>query len=565
MTTTRRAFLLRTTVLGGLGLLAAACSPSVPAPAATPAAPKPATGSGATGTAPAAPAASAAQPKRGGTLTWAQWDRNDALDPASPSGASATEIIGNVLDTLVVMDENQKIYPSLATKWTMDGGGTSYTFTLRDDVKFTDGSALDATVVKRNWERILDPKTKAAGVVSLFGPINAIKAPDPRTLTVSFKEPFPQFLQAVWRPYFGILSPKVLDAAKVGEPISDIVGSGPYRLAGRAADGLVTLEANAAYAWGSEAFKNRKAPYIQTIKLRSVQEPGTRLATLESGENLLIDELSEPDYARLKADRRFTFVETPRKGIALGFSINVSKAPTDDAAVRQAMSWAIDRKSIVDKLFFGVHKVTVGPLAEGVWGRWEGAEKVYGYDPKKAQDLLEVASWKVGPGGIREKAGQKLAVDLVTFRSPWTEIAEAAQAQFRQVGIDLQIQKMERGAYLDYVRAYKHNMSASAGTNIDADELRNRYASKGIPAANFSNLKDTELDAMLARGAQLPADSAERMKVYEDAQRRLMDIAPFVSVMSQVRVMAMASKVKDLRMVADGLNAQPMLDTWIDA
>jgi len=159
------------------------------------------------------------------------------------------------------------------------------------------------------------------------------------------------------------------------------------------------------------------------------------VATLESGENLLIDDLTEADYARLKGDQRFRFVSVPRVGSSIGFYINVKKAPTDDLAVRQAINWAVDRKTIVDKLYFGVHKPTVGILTEGVWGRLDRLESSYGFDPSKARLVLDGAGWTVGASGpIRQKGGQPLTIVLATFRSPWTDIAEAMQAQLRDVG-----------------------------------------------------------------------------------------------------------------------------------
>lgn len=590
----RRAF-LRLSGLAGAAALLAACSPSAPAaqptaapakpagaaPTAAPAAPaaKPTTApvapaaakptaapaAAAKPTAAPKPAAAAGNQKRGGTLTWGQWDSNEGLDPATPSGASALEVLTNMLDGLVAMDASGKIVPWLATKWTIDEDSKRYTFTLRDDVTFHDGTQLTSQAVKGSIERILDPATKAGGVVGLLGPIDKVEAPNPQTVVFTFKNPNPLFLQSMWRAYFGPLSPKQLEASKPGEPIKNPIGTGPFKFVNRSADGVVTLEANAEYTWGSELLQNRGAPYIQTLKFRSIPEDATRVATLESGENLVIDEVSEPDFARMKADNRFSFLETPRRGIALGFNINVGKAPTDDLAVRQAINYAVDRKSIVDRLFFGVHKVAVGPLSEGVWARWDEAEKMYGYDPKKAQEVLETAGWKAGAGGIREKDGQKLAMDIATFRSPWGEMAEALQSQFRAVGIDLQVKKMERGPYLDYVRNYQHNLCASAGTNIDPSELRLRFHSSGIKRANFANTQDKELDALLDKGQTQALGSEERRQTYIQAQQWMMKNLPFVSIMSQVRVEGMSARVKDLKMGPDGLNALPLLDTWIDA
>ena len=550
MTATRRQFITRSVgglAMAGLGVLAA-CQPAA----------GPTSASSASST--------LAQPRRGGTLTWAQWDKIDDIDPANASGASALEVINNIVDPLITMDADQKFYPALATKWTVEDNARKFTFTLRDDVKFHDGVALDSSAVKRTLERILDPATKAAGIVSLLGPLTSIDAPDPHTVLVNMSEPYPAFLLQIWRQYFGILSPKYLDSLKPGDKAVAPIGTGPFKFSARSADGVITLEANPDYTWGAELLKNRKAPYLQTLKFRSIVDSSTRVATLESGESLLIDELSEPDYARLKSDKRFVFVETPRRSHTLGFYLNVDKPPTDDLAVRQAISWAVDRQSIVDKIFFGVHKVSVGPLSEGVWARSTDVEKRFGYDPAKAQQILQSAGWIAGADGIRARAGQRLSALLATFRSPWTELAEAMQAQLRTIGIDLQVQKMERGPYLDFVRTYGHNLCATASTSVDPDGIvRVAYHSSNKARTNYSNVGDPALDALLDKGAQQAIGSAERKATYEEIQSRIMDLVPFVGVMSQVRLEAAAAKVHDLHMGPDGLNALQMNDVWLDA
>src|SRR5262249_3908939 len=152
-----------------------------------------------------------------------------------------------------------------------------------------------------------------------------------------------------WRYFFGILSPKYLATLKPGDSAVAPVGSGPFMFDSRSADGVVTIRPFPDYSWGSETFKNRGAAYLGTVKFRAITEPSTRIATLESGENNLIDEIPEADYDRLKKDNRFTFVLSPRASHTLGFSMNVQKAPTDDHAVREAVNWAVDRTSIVSK------------------------------------------------------------------------------------------------------------------------------------------------------------------------------------------------------------------------
>lgn len=554
----RREF-LRRSAWASAAAIAAACAPAATPPGAATASPG--------GAATVAPTAAVLTPKKGGTLTWGLWDKTDSIDPALTSGAAAGEIVQNVTDTLISMDANQKFIPALATKWTVEDGGKKFTFTLRDDVKFHDGSTLTPAAVKGSFERIRAPELKAGSVVALLGQMDQITTPDAKTVVFTFKQPYHAFLLQIWRYFFGILSPKQLETLKVGEAVKTPIGSGPFKVVGRSADGVWTIEAFPDYRWGSEIFQNKAAPYLAGMKLRTITEASTRTATLESGENLVIDEITEADYARLKNDKKYTFVESPRASHTIGFSMNVKQAPTDEKPVREAVNWAVDRKSIVDKLFFGVHKVSVGPLSQGVWSRLESLESAFGYDPAKAKKILDDAGWKAGASGpIREKAGKKLEILLATFRSPWTEVAEAMQSMLREVGVDLKVQKMERAPYLDFVRAYKHNMAATSSTSVDPDGiLRVVYHSAGLKGgSNFSSLNDPALDALLVKGQGQELGTADRRKTYEDAQKLIMDHVPFVGVFSQVRITAMAAKVKGFKPGPDGFTAFALNDVWLD-
>src|SRR5207302_6122264 len=129
----------------------------------------------------------------------------------------------------------------------------------------------------------------------------SLDATDTHTLVVHFSEPNPLFLLNIWRPYFGPISPKQLDAIPAGDKIAAPIGTGPFKFSSRSADGVVVLEANKDYAWGDDLLTNRKAPYVQELRFRSVVDEAARVASLEAGDSLLIDDLPEADYNRLAA------------------------------------------------------------------------------------------------------------------------------------------------------------------------------------------------------------------------------------------------------------------------
>src|SRR5438874_4265 len=249
---------------------------------------------------------------KGGVLTWGQWDKIDSIDPALTTGAAAGEIAQNILDTLITLDADQKPHPALATKWTIEDSGKKFTFTLRDGVKFHDGSTLTSAAVKQSFERILKPERKAGAVVSLVGPIDTITTPNDSTVIFNFKTGYYAFMLQIWRYFFGVMSPKYLATLKAGDLATTPVGSGPFMFDSRSPDGVVTLKAFPDFNWGAETFKNRGAAYLSSVKFRAITEPSTRIATLESGENLLIDEIPEADYARLKDNNKYAFVLSPR-------------------------------------------------------------------------------------------------------------------------------------------------------------------------------------------------------------------------------------------------------------
>ena len=540
--------LLKLSALAGASSLIAACQVAAP---------------GATTPLPISTPSTA--PKRGGTLAWGQSLINDELDPALANSGGSQEIDSQIYEGLIALADDHTVVPRLASKWSVHDGGKKFTFTLRDDVTFHDGTPLDSGAVKASWERALDPATRST-FASQFGPVGAIETPDAQTVVVTYKQPYPSLLIQAWRSAFAVISPKVLASLKKGDKITTHVGTGPFKYGGRTPDGVVTLERFEGYRWGPTIRTNRSAPYLQTLKLRAIVEPGTRVATLESGESLFVDELPEQDYLRLKNDARFRFTLIPWPGTPLGFYYNLRKSPLDERPVREAMNHAVDRQGVLEKVFFGVGRVEMSAVAHGVAGRVDDFDNAYPFDLARARQLLDAAGWQTGADGIRAKGGQRLSLVLATYRPAWGQLAEVLQSQLRVVGVDVQIQRMQQAPYLDFIRGYRHHLAETVGIGVaDFGQLFARYRSDQIGTNNYLGLADPQLDSLLDRGSQLPIGSPERRQTYEQAQRQLMASVPGVFVMSQVKIEAMSARVRDFR----GLGPEPqygadMVDVWLE-
>jgi ABC-type transport system substrate-binding protein len=144
-------------------------------------------------------------------------------------------------------------------------------------------------------------------------------------------------------------------------------------------------------------------------------------------------------------------------------------------------------------------------------------------------------------------------------------LAAALQLQVREVGIDLQVMKLPAANWLDFVRAYKHDLCDTKGVNFDPDELRQRFHSAAIGSVNYANLADPQLDDLLVKGQLAPIGSDARRQVYGDVQRRLMDLLPMLSMVTQIRTEAMAVRLQGLKMNPIALNAFPTTDVWLDS
>lgn len=352
---------------------------------------------------------SAAPTKRSGTLKVAMSAPPTALDPALAMELCDYASLRQVYDGLVQFNQEfSRIEPALAVSWSANADATKWTFNLRPNVKFHDGTPLNSSAVRQS---ILHYFKNGAGV--FYGSLKTIDDSDPLVVKITLSQPAPDLL--INQTWCKVISPKLL-AEKNGVS-SRAVGTGAYQWASWVPEHSITLAANPNY-WGPPV------PYLDGIDLTVVLNETARADALVSGSLNLIQQIDPHDLGLLVSDSKVRLSSTPSwEEICLCYIC--TESPTSDVRVRQAIAYAIDRTALVGDVLLGQGAVASSPLPPGTYGHATPSVK-YGYNPSKARQLLKQAGY---PNGISlDMAG---STDLTTEQL----IGEAMVAQLGEAGI----------------------------------------------------------------------------------------------------------------------------------
>jgi peptide/nickel transport system substrate-binding protein len=483
------------------------------------------------------------------------------LDPHGAIHATGVQINKSVFESLVQLDSAGTPKPLLATSWDTSADGKVWTFKLRDGVKFHDGTAFNADAVKFSFERVLNPETGSASGPSFLGPLELVETVDPLTVRLQFSKPYPALLDGLETGYLAIVSPGAVQ--KWGKEFGQHpVGTGPYVFDSWTRGQQVILKRNPDYNWAPATAKHQGPGYVDQITYRFIPDHQTRLAALEKGEIDLINRAPGADVARLKDDPRFSMNLDMFKGEPTMFMINTIKPPTDELAVRQAMLYAIDREAVVKAVTFGISTTAYGPLKPSIWSYTKDVEQMYPRDTAKAAGLLEQAGWVPGTDGIRVKGGRRLSTVVNVKDDPQAlDMLQIMQAGLKQIGMEMEIRPMALAASEDLARKGENGLTFMDWRGTDPDILTLQYHSKNIGGWNFSYFKDASLDNLLDNARQ-EMDRNNRQKMYEDAQRYIMQQAVTVPLFNQVEPDPSRAYVKDLSF--DANTYFKLYDVWLD-
>lgn len=485
------------------------------------------------------------------TLTYGLTLAPTGIDPHINASAELGIPLDSVYDTLVVQDpESGKILPGLAERWEISPDGRTYTFFLRRDVRFHDGTMFAADDVVANLDYVVNPDHHSQKAVFLLGPFERAEVVDLYTVAIHLTQPFAPLLDSFSQVYLGMASPEALDAWGPAEYQFHQVGTGPYRFVEYVAEDRLILEKNSDYAWPPPTAR-RAQPFFDRIVFRFFEDPATRAIALENGDVDVLGEVPRHEAERLDASDGFTLTPVAIPGQPTQFLFNTTLPPTDDLRVRQALLAATDRGAIVNTVFGPMSPVAEGPLSSGLWSDPE-APVFAAFDPGEAAQLLETAGWTLGPNGRRSRDGTALKISIVT--PGWgshPEVAQLLESAWEALGAEVAVELAPGFGLLREAQTRgEYNLIGINFFGTDPDLLRPMYASDGL--YNWTGYLDPSLDSMLAQAAALPLGSEERRALYLEVGRLLRSEALVLPIRDYTNLVVASDRVTGLAFAHSG-------------
>lgn len=440
----------------------------------------------------------------------------DSLDPYNTNSTLAQAVGKSYYEGLFGFDKNLKVQPLLAESSTASPDGLSYTFKLRQGVKFQDGTDFNADAVKVNLDRVLD-KSNGLARYNQFNRIKSVTVVDPYTVKIELNEPFSALINALAHPSAMMISPTALK--KWGKDIAlHPVGTGPFEFVEwKPAEYLKVKK--------FEGYWRKGYPKIDTLTFRTVTDNNTRAAVVQTGEAQFAYPVPYEQASILKANPKLDLIATP--SITTRYvSMNTLQKPFDDVRVREAVNYAINKDALAKVAFAGYAFPAQGVVPQGV----AFADKIapWPYDPAKARELLKQAGYANG-----------FSTSLWSGYNDGTsaKVVQFIQQQLAQVGIKTSIEMLESGQRVQRVQTVKDPKTApvrmyyggwSASTGEADWALRPLLTTNGWPPVfyNTAYYSNKEVDKDIS-DALLITDAAKRQQLYADAQQRVWKDAPW--------------------------------------
>jgi peptide/nickel transport system substrate-binding protein len=492
----------------------------------------------------------------GGTLTMGIASPPDTLDPGATGLALTLLITFAMFDPLVwwlPAGSASQFYPGLAKSYTVSPDATTFTFKLRDDVVFHDGTPFDANAVKATYDHIVDPATQSKSGLGALGPYKETKVIDPMTCQIIFTAPNAGFLHQQAAGNFGIASPTALKKYGPTGFGNHPVGTGPFIFSQYVSGDHLTVTKNPKYKWGPPVLGNPGPAFLDELTFRIVTEDSGRYNALQSGQLEIAMNLPANDISAAQAAGTYKTLTVPSIGTPNGLPINVTKPPTDELAVRQAILYAVDQDTLAKEVLFGVDAPAHSVLTPVTPGYSTKSASLYDYDPAKAEALLDKAGWVKGSGGVRSKGGQKLNLDIVLFSDAGYELpTQFVTSELSKVGFTSTTTSQPFAQDQVIMNKGTQNLGAFGYFGEDPYLLNIWVNSDAIKSGfNWEHYDNPKVDAAIAK-ANATAATASRNAQYEAVCLTLMQDAVYLPLWEVNGQFTMSPKVSGIKTTLNG-------------
>jgi peptide/nickel transport system substrate-binding protein len=484
---------------------------------------------------PSASAAAGEKPVRGGSLVVSLDSNLKNLDPLLSSLVVDRQVHYQLYDSLVTIGPDLKIAPGLADSWDTSDP-KALVFKLHPNVKFHDGTAMDATAVKWNLDRILN--TASSPRQPEISSVASVDVVDPLTVRLNLKAPAAQLLASLVDRAGMIVSPTA--AQKGGQNFTTNPqngGTGPFMFVEWVQDDHITVQKNPNY-WRSGA-DGQPLPYLDKITYRVIIDENQRLNNLKTGDTDVCYRPPAKDNASIKKDSSFVYHDTPSLDFN-GIVLNTTTAPFNNPTLRQAAAYAIDRNQILQTIAFGVGVVSNGPVSPPM-PAYDANFTAFTFDVNKAKQLLQQAGM---PNGFT------FTLDI-TAGSPATQSeAELIKSELAQAGITANIETKEFTKLIDDASSGNFQASLQGWSGrIDPDgNMYNQFHSGA--ALNYGKYSSQQVDSLLEQARQT-YDPNQRNTMYRQANQMIAQDVPEIFINHGLAIELHSPKVRGYVNIAD--------------
>jgi len=417
--------------------------------------------------------------------------------------------------------------PDSAKGWTISDDKLTYTFTLRDDLVWSDGTPMTSADYKWTFDQAIKPENKYP-YISNLQEIQSYEAPDPKTIVVKLKEPIAVGIETAdsVTPLPKHIWEKLdwSDPQKNPQILAPTVGSGPYLLKEWQKDSRAVFVANDRYPDGR--------PLIDTVTYKIVPSSEIAYQMLKTGE-VDFSGFTPENYADAKKLPNVTVYEWwPAAATWMYLGFNMRRDALKDPEVRRALAHAIDRDAIAEHVMLNLARPTYSAFTPSSWVYNPDVPK-YEFDPEKAKSMLEAAGWKAGPGGVRQKDGKPLKLRII-FGPNTSKTAErvvtVTQQAWTDVGAEVEVAGMEWGTYLAQLRGEPFDWDVNFGlwsSTIEPHFMNQIWREDSIPSLNAGAYVNKRVEELFVQGVR-EFDREKRKKIYQEIQTILSTEAPYV-------------------------------------